>query len=136
MTRLWTIARSYAKNHHPDISFEDFLCLPATSEISDREKEWAKRFVSGFHAAEPGKVGLYGLIETQDAEKTIGWNDFPSDNRRISRLANFLQEKCEQNGVKFFFDNTVTSIDWHGAADSGSRSFVGRPGFLLRSGRQ
>ena len=110
---LWTIARSYAKNHHPDISFEDFLCLPATSEISIERRSGQSDSFRGFHAAETGKVGLYGLIETQDAEKTIGGMISHRITAGYSRLANFLQQKCEQNGVKFFFDNTVTSIDWH-----------------------
>jgi len=109
---LWNIARSYIDEHKPDISLAEFLGLPITAAVSDGEKEWVKRFVSGFHAAEPAKVGIYGLIETQDAEESINGITSHRIREGYSRLADFLQLSSQQSGAKFFFDNVVTSIDW------------------------
>ena len=110
--QLWEIADTYIGNGRPDMSFDDFLRLPETIGISDQEKEWSKRFVSGFHAAEPGKVGIYGLVKTQNAEESINGMTSHRLPKGYSQLANFLHEECKKKGVKLFFNNIVKSVDW------------------------
>lgn len=110
--RLWEIARAYADQHRPDVSFQDFLGLPETTVVPDREKEWAKRFVSSFHAADPKKVGIYGLIETQDAEESIHGTTSHRITEGYSHLAEFLHQNSQLSGAKFFLNNVVTSIKW------------------------
>ena len=109
---LWEIARAYTASRRPDISFHDFLRLPETAQVADQEKEWAKRFISGFHAAEPQKAGIYGLVETQEAEESIGGFTSHRIPRGYSELARFLKEQSQEHGAKFLFDNVVTSIEW------------------------
>ena len=111
--KLWEIAEAYVKAGRPDLSFHTFLHLPETAAIPEREKEWAQRFISGFHAAEPSKAGLYGLVTTQNAEESINGTASHRVLNGYSRLAQFLHLESEKNGAKYLFNNAVTEIDWH-----------------------
>ena len=90
---LWAVARSYTDLHKPDISFDAFLRIPETAAIPDHEKAWAKRFISGFHAAEPQKVGIYGLVETQEAEQSIDGVVSHRLPKGYFQLVNFLKKQ-------------------------------------------
>jgi len=111
--KLWEIAETYVKARRPDLSFEDFLRLPETAGISDGEKEWARRFVSGFHAAELSKAGLYGLVKTQNADDAINGMTSHRVLKGYSQLAEVLHLESEKTGTKYIFNNAVTAIDWH-----------------------
>ena len=109
---LWEIAESYVRSGKPDLSFEAFLRRPETYKISDREKEWSKRFVAGFHAAELEKVGIYGLVATQKAEESINGTAAHRITNGYSSIADVLQQKSQDNGAKYLLDNIVTAIQW------------------------
>lgn len=111
---LWAVAASYVDSGKQDVSFEHFLHLPETAEISDREKEWSKRFVSGFHAAEPEKVGIYGLVKTQNAEQLINGMTSHRLPKGYSQLSHFLHREAEKHSAKLFLNNIVRSIEWAG----------------------
>ncbi len=53
----------------PDQSFDEFL--RGCSKCSDDARDWARNFVSGFHAADPARIGVHGLIRNQRADKEI-----------------------------------------------------------------
>jgi len=110
--KLWKIAESYVKSNRPDLSFDAFLSLSETDGISDGEKEWSKRFVSGFHAAEPEKVGIYGLVTTQKAEESINGMNSHRMLNGYSRIAEVLQQESQKNGVKYLFNCAVTDVLW------------------------
>jgi len=112
--QLWEIARAYMDSRRPDLSFHDFLRLPETANVADQEKEWAKRFISGFHAAEPQKAGIYGLVKTQEAEESIGGFTSHRIPRGYSDLASILREQSQAHGAKLLFDNVVASVEWGG----------------------
>jgi len=109
---LWEIAESYVRSGKPDLSFNAFLRLPETSKISDREKQWSKRFVAGFHAAQLEKVGIYGLVATQKAEESINGIATHRITDGYSILADVLQQESQKHGAKYLFDNVVTGIHW------------------------
>jgi monoamine oxidase len=52
-----------------DRSFKEFLdeCVPEETEA----KRWALQYVQGFHAAKPERVGVWGLIEGEEASEQI-----------------------------------------------------------------
>lgn len=110
---LWDFADAYVSSGKPDITFDEFLHSATTAaKISDREKEWAKRFVSGFHAAEPNKAGIFGLVKTQNAEDAINGITSHRIPKGYSQLPQFLHRESEKKGAKYFFDNIVTSVGW------------------------
>ena len=110
--KLWTLAREYTDLHKPDISLENFLQLPETATVSRHEREWMKRFVSGFHAAEPEKAGVYGLIETQDAGNSIDGMTSHRLGKGYSQLTDFVLSDCQRYGTKLFVNNIVSSVEW------------------------
>ena len=111
---LWKIGESYVRSGKPDISLNEFLRLPETERVPAEEKEWTKRFVSGFHAAEPEKAGMYGLIETQMAEESINGISSHRLPQAYSQLVDFLEGESRAHSAKLFLDNIVNSVDWAG----------------------
>ena len=108
----WNLISKYAKGHD-DESFESFLS--ESSDISIGEKEWLRRFVAGFHAAEFDKAGIKGLVKTEEAEKAIdGDRAFRLPNGYVI-LAEDLKGKAEQNGVKLLLNQQVTAVQWENA---------------------
>jgi monoamine oxidase len=107
----WELISRYAKSHD-DESFAGFLSRPESSDISVHEKEWLRRFVAGFHAAELEKAGIKALVKTSEAEEAI-------DGDRASRLPagyqslpEYLKAKSEENGVKLLLKQHVTEVEW------------------------
>jgi monoamine oxidase len=111
---IWNRADSFVSSRRPDASFEHFLRIPETEDVPNREKEWTRRFVEGFHAAELDKIGLYGLVKTQKADEAIGGETAYRITAGYSALADALYEKSQAAGAKYLLNYTVRSIKWSG----------------------
>lgn len=57
------------KKGERDRSFQEFVdeCCPQGSDA----KRWAMQYVQGFHAARPERIGVWGLIEAEEASEQI-----------------------------------------------------------------
>jgi monoamine oxidase len=113
---LWTRAEEYVSEERPDVSFEHFLELPITANISNPEKEWSRRYVAGFHAADLQRVGIYGLVKTQKADEEVDGQTAHRMPSGYSSLATKLYEKSQAAGAKYLLGNVVTSVRWGGPA--------------------
>src|SRR5215469_6631591 len=57
---------------HPDESFLDFLNRqPSQTPEQQQARQWAIRYVSGFNAADPARVGVHWLVQEMHAEEHI-----------------------------------------------------------------
>jgi monoamine oxidase len=54
----------------PDQSFEDFL-RTSCDGCSEDARQWSRNFVAGFHAADPARIGVQGLIRSMHADEQI-----------------------------------------------------------------
>lgn len=107
----WDSIAKYA-DRNDDLSLDQYLNLPESSAIPSKEKEWLRRYVAGFHAADLDKAGVQGLVKTQRAEKSIeGEHAFRLPDGYIN-LAEYFKVKVKEAGVKLLLNNTVTEIFW------------------------
>jgi glycine/D-amino acid oxidase-like deaminating enzyme len=113
---LWERADNYVANKGPDVSFERFLDMPITADVPEGEKEWTRRFVAGFHAANLDKAGICGLVKTQNADESIDGETAHRLPKGYTALANALYETSQAAGAKYLFNKIVKSIDWNGTA--------------------
>ncbi len=93
----------------PDQSFEDFL-RTSCDGCSDDARQWARNFVSGFHAADPARIGVHGLIRGMRADEQI-------DGDRSFRLlagydALIQQLRLQIQRAAIHLQTVVESIAW------------------------
>jgi len=110
---IWDKIEQYSKRYQKDVSLEQFLSLPESSSIGAENRESLRRYVSGFHAAELGKVGIRGLVKTSKAEEEIdGERAFRVPSGYVD-LARELYHKAVIGGAEFRFNAVVSKIKWH-----------------------
>jgi monoamine oxidase len=98
----------------PDQSFADFLrsCCRGDSPIDEPVKQSALRYVVGFNAADPEKVGVHWLAKGLREEQEVqGDRAFRSRNG-YSALLRALQSRLASAHVAVKSNSTVTAIKW------------------------
>jgi monoamine oxidase len=58
------------KDLKSDQTFDEFL-RDSCSGCSDDDRQWARQFVSGFHAADPERIGVQWILRSMKADKAI-----------------------------------------------------------------
>jgi monoamine oxidase len=93
----------------PDQSFQQYI---SGTKYSAEVKQQATRFVEGFHAADPEKVGIQWLRKATEAEESIdGDNAFrPQDG--YEKLVMTLADDVTHPGSRVRLNSPVTSIRW------------------------
>ena len=120
----------------PDESFVDFIehCCP---EASKETKDRARRYITGFHAADPAKISVHSLVRGLRADERI-------DGERTFRipggyavLINYFQEQLGTAGVHIHLNTIVQNVRWKSGeavvdchTDDGHRSYAARQALL------
>jgi monoamine oxidase len=95
----------------PDESFLDFIerCCP---EASDDTKNRARRYIAGFHAADPAKISVHSLVRGLRADERI-------DGERTFRipggyavLINHFQKQLGATAVPIHLNTIVHNVRW------------------------
>src|SRR5215469_5643618 len=98
-----------------DESFADFLercCRSAKMQASQRAKQRALGYVSGFNAADPALVGVHWLVQGMRAEEKIqGVRTFRAKTGYAS-LVQFFRDQIAASGVDLRTQTVVESVDW------------------------
>jgi monoamine oxidase len=113
-------------DREPDQSFNEFLdqcCSSAKNDNHLREaREWARRYVSGFNAADPAVVGVHWLVKEMRAEEQIhGDRSFRAHNGYADLVAVF-QRQIDDAGVTLQGNTVVECVRWR----SGNAEIVTR----------
>lgn len=100
----------------PDESFLRFLercCPQAKSDPEQREaKQHALSYVTGFNAADPGKVGVHWLVKGMRADEEIeGDRAFRSQNG-YQDLIDIFHQRLVQARVSIETQTVVHSVEW------------------------
>jgi len=97
------------KHHKSDQTFDEFLRVTC-ADCDEDDRKWARQFVSGFHAADPEKVGVQWILRSMKADEEI-------EGDRAFRLLNgydaipkHLQETVVAN---LDLETTVREIAWN-----------------------
>ncbi len=99
----------------PDQSFQDYL---ESTNYSVEAKQQASRFVEGFHAADPAKVGIHWLLKATKAEESIDGDTSFRMPEGYSRLVETLAGDVHKPGEvhkqrsRLLLNTRVTAIRW------------------------
>jgi monoamine oxidase len=102
------------KRGERDRSFQEFLdeCCPQDSEA----KRWALQYVQGFHAAHPERVGVWGLIEGEEASEEIDGDAQFRVLNGYKMLTDHLQAQLSPQ-VRLRLNAVVKKVAWRGGVE-------------------
>ncbi|HEY1342595.1 MAG TPA: NAD(P)/FAD-dependent oxidoreductase [Bryobacteraceae bacterium] len=108
----------------PEQSFEQFI---EHSGASTELKQWACRYVEGFHAARPELVSVRSLALIDEAQQRIGGDGAYRLQRGYWSLAEWLFAGADSECLRTYFGTEVETVRWRrGHVAVAGRSF-GRP---------
>jgi monoamine oxidase len=98
----------------PDESFLQFLerCC-GDSRITQAAKDWARGYVTGFHAADPAQISLHSLVKGLRADEKIeGDRTFRIAPQGYEALLNVLRRELQTENVSLQLNTVATAIGW------------------------
>jgi monoamine oxidase len=96
----------------PDRSFKDFLDSLPDDDATREAKAVATRYVQGFEAARPERIGVHGLIKESEAQDEIdGYHSFRI-LRGYDRVTQALHDQALSCGAVFHLNTIVEEIRW------------------------
>ncbi len=97
-----------------DRSFLVFLQreFPKRDPKLQESKLWARRYVTGFNAADPSKVSVNWLVKESEAEEKIGGGRAFYINRGYSALVEILMERLQKMNVPIHLSCVAKDIRW------------------------
>lgn len=98
-------------DHGPDESFLDFIerCCPKASEDT---KDRARRYITGFHAADPAKISVHSLVRGLRADEQIDGERTFRLPGGYSVLINYFQKQLDSAAVPVHLNTIVQSVRW------------------------
>ncbi|HEV2714933.1 MAG TPA: FAD-dependent oxidoreductase, partial [Terriglobales bacterium] len=98
----------------PDESFLQFLerCC-GDSRITQTAKDWARGYVTGFHAADPAQISVHSLVKGLRADEKIeGDRAFRIAPQGYEALLNVLRRELQTENVSLQLNTVATAIGW------------------------
>ncbi|MDP9268657.1 MAG: FAD-dependent oxidoreductase [Acidobacteriota bacterium] len=98
------------KRGERDRSFKEFIeeCCPQDSDA----KRWALQYVQGFHAAHPERIGVWGLIEGEEATEAIGGDMQFRVLNGYSVLVDYLRAQLDPENCRVRLKAIVKTVRW------------------------
>lgn len=115
-----------------DEPFLDFIehCCP---DASQETKERARRYITGFHAADPAKISVHSLVRGLRADERIGGEQSFRIPGGYAVLINNFQKLLSALAVPIHLNTVVQKVRWKGAEvvldchkDDGHQSYCAR----------
>ncbi|HEY1800379.1 MAG TPA: NAD(P)/FAD-dependent oxidoreductase [Terriglobales bacterium] len=96
----------------PDESFAQFLerCCPERNQ--EKVKQWARGYVTGFHAADPELISVHSLVKGMRAEEEIGGHQSFRMKGGYATLLQIWEKQLKEAGVHVQLGAKVKSIRW------------------------
>jgi len=96
----------------PDEAFAQFIdrCCPEKNQ--EKVKQWARGYVTGFHAADPALISVHSLAKGMRAEAEIGGHQSFRMQGGYATLLGIWEERLKKDGVRVELDATVKSVLW------------------------
>ncbi|HEX9545064.1 MAG TPA: NAD(P)/FAD-dependent oxidoreductase [Pyrinomonadaceae bacterium] len=96
----------------PDQTFAKFLDSLPEDPVTLRAKAVAIRYVQGFHAADPKRAGVHGLIAASEAADEIGGYHSYRVVAGYESLLQRLNEEAKQHGAVVHLNTVVRELHW------------------------
>lgn len=96
----------------PDESFLDFIerCCPDAAEDT---KDRARRYITGFHAADPAKISVHSLVRGLRADETIDGEQAFRIPGGYAVLIEMFQKQLATARVPIHLNTVVQSVRWN-----------------------
>jgi monoamine oxidase len=96
----------------PDESFAHFLerCCPEKNQ--EKVKQWARGYVTGFHAADPELISVHSLVKGMRAEEEIDGDKSFRMEGGYATLLRIWEEQLREAGVHVELEAKVKSVRW------------------------
>lgn len=98
----------------PDESFLQFLerCC-GDSRITPAAKDWARGYVTGFHAADPAQISVHSLVRGMRADEKIeGDRAFRIAPQGYEALLDILRGELQTENISLQLNTVATAIGW------------------------
>lgn len=124
-------------DHGPDESFGEFLARCCKGNNQEKIKDWARGYVTGFHAADPEWISVHSLVKGMRAEEEIGGHQSFRMQGGYLTLLNIWREQLHSSGVNLELATSVKNIQWkRGSAEleaekEGTQTKYAAPKILL-----
>jgi monoamine oxidase len=101
-------------DHGPDESFLDFLerCCPENDPESREAKAWARRYVTGFHAADPALISVHSLVQGLRADEKIDGDRPFRMTGGYQTLIEIFHRQLDQAHVLIEMNTRAQSVRW------------------------
>jgi monoamine oxidase len=95
----------------PDLTFNEFL-QQHCADFSEQQRQWAREYVSGFHAADPVQVSSRVLVRDRDAEAEISGDHAFRIEGGYVRLTSLLQSQIAPARSRFRLNTIAREVRW------------------------
>ena len=96
----------------PDEPFLEFLHACCSAKIDLNAKQRAIDYVTGFNAADPGRVGVHWLVKGMRAEERIEGDRSFRPRRGYEDLIEIFRRQLADAGVSTSVSSVVETIRW------------------------
>ena len=97
----------------PDESFLQFLDHCCTGSVTQATKDWARGYVTGFHAADPAQISVHSLVRGTQADRKIeGDRAFRIASLGYDALLDVLRREVQSANVSLLHHTVATAIQW------------------------
>jgi monoamine oxidase len=117
----------------PDESFLQFLSRKFPGNNDAEAKQWATGYVSGFNAADPGRVSVHWLVHSRRADEQIEGDRAFRIIGGYQKLVDAFATQLEQLSVPIHFNTVVHRVNWaseqvhlHARSQDGLKQFAAR----------
>jgi monoamine oxidase len=95
-----------------DESFAQFLerCCPEKNQ--EKVKQWARGYVTGFHAADPNLISVHSLVKGMRAEEEIGGHQSFRMKSGYATLLQIWEKQLSDASVRVELGAQVKSVRW------------------------
>jgi monoamine oxidase len=115
----------------PDESFLQFLSRKFPGNNDNVAKQWATGYVSGFNAADPGRVSVHWLVHSRRADEQIEGDHAYRIPAGYQRLVDAFSAKLKQLSVPIHLNAVVHRVNWtseqvtvHARSQEGVKTFT------------
>ena len=97
----------------PDETFLQFLDHCCNDSVTQATKDWARGYVTGFHAADPAQISVHSLVKGLRADLEIeGDRAFRIRSQGYEALLEILRRELRAASVSCQLDTVATAIRW------------------------
>src|SRR5438876_7377393 len=97
----------------PDETFLQFLDHCCNDSVTQATKDWARGYVTGFHAADPAQISVHSLVKGLRADEKIeGDRAFRIRSQGYEALLEIFRRELRAASVSCQLDTVATAIRW------------------------